>query len=208
MISAMKRREFITLIGGATVTWPLASRGQQAERVRRIGALMSLAEDDPEDRQRRAAFQQALRQLGWTEGEGGNLRIDYRWYGGDPARARVLAKELVELEPDLMVATATPALTALALQMRPLPIVFLAVSDPVGQGFVASLARPGGNATGFTFFEFPVVGKMLEVLKQIAPGAADLDHRATGDKDNDGSFAKRTRRVYLGVSMQRASARP
>ena len=164
----MTRRQLITLLGGAAATWPLAARAQQAERVRRIGVLMSLAEDDPEDRQRRAAFQQALRQLGWIEG--GNLRIDYRWYGGDLAPARALAKELVELEPDLIVATATPALTALALQMRPIPIVFVAVSDPVGQGFVASLARPGGNATGLTFFEFSVVGKMLEVLKQIAPG--------------------------------------
>jgi putative tryptophan/tyrosine transport system substrate-binding protein len=163
----VKRRQFITLLGGAAA-WPMAARGQ--ERVRRVGTLMSLAEDDPEDRQRRAAFQQALGQLGWTEG--GNLRIDYRWYGGDPARARALAKELVELEPDLIVATATPALTALALLMRPIPIVFVAVSDPVGQGFVASLARPGGNATGLTFFEFSVVGKMLEVLKQIAPGVS------------------------------------
>jgi putative ABC transport system substrate-binding protein len=171
--SQLKRREFITLVGGA-IAWPLAVRAQPRERVRRIGALMSLAEDDPEDRQRRAAFQQALRQLGWTEGEGGNLRIDYRWYGGDPARARALAKELVGLEPDLIVATATPALTALALQMRPIPIVFVAVSDPVGQGFVDSLARPGGNATGLTFFEFSVVGKMLEVLKQIAPGVSQV----------------------------------
>jgi putative ABC transport system substrate-binding protein len=166
----MKRRELIALLGGAAAAWPLSVRGQ--ERVRRVGALMSLAEDDPEDRQRRAAFQQALRQLGWTEG--GNLRIDYRWYAGDPARARALAKELVEVEPDLIVATATPALTGLALQMRPIPIVFVAVSDPVGQGFVASLARPGGNATGLTFFEFSVVGKMLEVLKQIAPGVSRI----------------------------------
>jgi putative ABC transport system substrate-binding protein len=156
----------ITLLGGAA-TWPLAARAQQGERMRRIGVLMSLAEDDPEDRQRRAAFQQALRELGWSD-----LRIDYRWYAGDPARARALAKELVELQPDLIVATATPALAALALQMRPIPIVFVAVSDPVGQGFVASLARPGGNATGLTFFEFSVAGKMLEALKQIAPAVS------------------------------------
>jgi putative ABC transport system substrate-binding protein len=164
----VRRRQFITLLGGAAAVWPLAARGQPRERMRRIGALMSLAEDDPEDHQRRAAFQQALRQLGWTEG--GNLSIEYRWYSGDLARARALAKELVELEPDLIVAGATPALTALALQIRAIPIVFVGVSDPVGQGFVTSLARPGGNATGLTFFEFSVVGKMLEVLKQIAPG--------------------------------------
>src|SRR5262249_25832899 len=167
----VKRRQFITLLGGAAA-WPLAARAQQPQRMRRIGALMSLAEDDPEDRQRRAAFQQGLRQLGWTEA--GNLSIEYRWYGGDLARARAMAKELVELEPDLIVANATPALTALALQMRTIPIVFVAVSDPVGQGFVASLARPGGNATGLTFFEFSVVGKMLEVLKEIAPGVARI----------------------------------
>jgi len=163
----IRRRDFITLLGGAAA-WPLAASAQQGERVRRIGVLMALAEDDADDRQRRAAFQQALRELGWNEG--GNLRIEYRWYGGDPERARGLAKELLDLKPDVIVATATPALTALALQMRTIPIVFVGVSDPVGQGFVASLARPGGNATGLTFFEFSVIGKMLEVLKQIAPG--------------------------------------
>jgi putative tryptophan/tyrosine transport system substrate-binding protein len=166
----LKRRELITLLGGAAAAWPLAARGQ--ERVRRVGALMSLAEDDPEDRQRRAAFQQALRQLGWTEG--GNLRIDYRWYGGDPARARALAKELVELEPDLIVATATPALTALALQMRPIPIVFVAVSDPVGQGFVASLARPGGNATGVSVYAARLGSKRLALLHEMVPSASPI----------------------------------
>jgi putative ABC transport system substrate-binding protein len=165
----MIRREFIRLIGGAA-TWPLVARAQQAERVRRVGVLMSLAEDDPEDRRRRGAFQQALRELGWNEG--GNLRVDYRWYAGDPARARVFAKELVDLQPDLVVATATAGVVALALQMRVIPIVFVAVSDPVGQGFVDSLARPGGNATGLTFFEFSVIGKMLDALKQIAPAVS------------------------------------
>jgi putative tryptophan/tyrosine transport system substrate-binding protein len=165
----MKRRDFIMLLGGAPA-WPLAAAAQQAERMRRIGVLMSLAEDDPEDRRRRAAFRQALQELGWNEG--GKLRIDYRWYGGDPARARVVAKELVDVQPDLVVATATAGLAALALQMRAIPIVFVAVSDPVGQGFVASLARPGGNATGLTFFEFSVIGKMLEALKQIAPAVS------------------------------------
>jgi putative ABC transport system substrate-binding protein len=165
----IRRREFITLLGGAAVAWPSAARAQ-TERMRRIGMLMSLAEDDSEDRPRRAAFQQSLRELGWSEG--GNLRIDYRWFGGDPVRARAMAKELVDLQPDLIVATATSGLTALALQMRAIPIVFVAVSDPVGQGFVESLARPGGNATGLTFFEFSVAGKMLETLKQIAPAVS------------------------------------
>jgi putative tryptophan/tyrosine transport system substrate-binding protein len=166
----MRRREFITLLGGAATGWPIAARAQHGGQMRRIGVLMSLAEHDPEDRRRRAAFQQALRELGWNEG--GNLRVDYRWYGGDPARARVLAKELVDLQPDLVVATATAGVAALALQMRVIPIVFVAVSDPVGQGFVDSLARPGGNATGLTFFEFSVIGKMLDALKQIAPAVS------------------------------------
>jgi putative ABC transport system substrate-binding protein len=183
----VRRREFITALGGAAA-WPLAARAQPKERVRRIAVLMSLAEDDPEDRRRRAAFQQALRQLGWTEG--GNLSIDYRWYRGDPGSARALAKELVELEPDLIVAMATPALTALALQMRPIPIVFVAVSDPVGQGFIASLARPGGNATGLTFFEFSVVGKMLEVLKQIAPGISRVALASNPDNLSDLPFLR------------------
>jgi putative ABC transport system substrate-binding protein len=165
----MRRREFIALLFGGTAACPLAARAQ-TQRMRRIGMLMSLAEDDPEDRPRRAAFQQAMRELGWSEG--GNLRIDYRWFGGDPVRARAMAKELVDLQPDLIVATATSGLAALALQMRAIPIVFVAVSDPVGQGFVASLARPGGNATGLTFFEFSVAGKMLETLKQIAPAVS------------------------------------
>jgi ABC-type uncharacterized transport system substrate-binding protein len=168
-VFGLRRRDFITLLGGAAA-WPLMARAQQSDRVRRVGVLMSLAEDDPEDRRRRAAFQQALRELGWNEG--GNLRIDYRWYGGDPVRARVLAKDLLDLQPDLVVATATAGVAGLALQMRAIPIVFVAVSDPVGQGFVASLARPGGNATGLTFFEFSVIGKMLDALKQIAPAVS------------------------------------
>jgi len=162
----MNRRAVIALLGGA-VAWPVAAGAQQAASGRRIGALMSLTEDDPEDRRRRAALQQALRQLGWNEG--GNLRIDYRWYGGELARARTLAQELIELKPDLIVATATPGMAAFAQQTRTLPVVFVAVSDPVGQNFVASLARPDTNATGLTFFEFSVTGKMLEALKQIAP---------------------------------------
>src|SRR5262245_3660780 len=134
----IRRREFIMLLRGPAAAWPLAARGQ--ERVRRVGALMSLAEDDPEDRQRRAAFHQALRQLGWTEGD--NLRIDYRWYGGDPARARALAKELVELEPDLIVATATPALTA-----RCAPSRSCSSRSPIRSGKASSAAWRGQAAT-------------------------------------------------------------
>src|SRR5262249_14740656 len=189
---------------GGAAAWPLAARAQPRERVRRIGALMSLAEDDPEDRQRRAAFQQALRELGWND-----LRIDYRWYAGDPARARALAKELVGLEPDLIVATATPALAALALQMRAIPIVFVAVSDPVGQGFVASLARPGGNATGLTFFEFSVAGKMLETLKQIAPAVSRVALAFNPDNLSNPPFLRAIEAAAhaLAVELTRAPMR-
>jgi putative tryptophan/tyrosine transport system substrate-binding protein len=203
----MKRREFITLVGGAAA-WPLGVRAQQGERIRRIGMLMSLAEDDPEDRQRRAAFQQALRQLGWTEG--GNLRIDYRWYGGDLATARALAKELVELEPDLIVATATPALTALALQMRPIPIVFVAVSDPVGQGFVASLARPGGNATGINFFNADITAKRLGLLHDLVPKATRIaalvnPGNASSDEAVQRDLPEAARAIGLQVELLNAS---
>ena len=139
----VRRREFFSLLGGAAAAWPLAARAQHPARVRRVGVLMSLAEDDPEDRRRRVAFQQALRELGWNEG--GNLRIDYRWYGGDPTRARVLAKDLVDLQPDLIVATATAGLTAFALQMRAIPIVFVAVSIRLGKAL--STAWRGRAAT-------------------------------------------------------------
>ena len=203
----MRRRQFITLLGGAAVAWPVAARAQQLERMRRIGVLMSLAEDDPEDRPRRAAFQQALRELGWSEG--GNLRIDYRWFGGDPVRARAMAKELVDLQPDLIVATATSGLAALALQMRAIPIVFVAVSDPVGQGFVASLARPGGNATGLTFFEFSVAGKMLETLKQIAPAVSRVALAFNPDNLSNPPFLRAIEAAAhaLAVELTRAPMR-
>lgn len=161
----MRRRE-LTVLGGAA--WPFAAWAQQPlDRIRHIGILLSLSKDDPVDARRREAFQQGLGQLGWIEGR--NISTEYRWYGGDPAHAQVMAKELVEQQPDLIVTTATPGLLATASQTHTIPIVFVAVSDPVGQGFVESLARPGGNATGLTFFEFPVASKMLGTLKEIAP---------------------------------------
>ena len=166
----MRRREFITLLGGAAAAWPLAARAQQPGEIRRIGALMPFAKDDREDQLRRAALQHSLQQLGWFEGR--NIHIEYRWFGGEPARARAMGRELLELKSELIVAAGTPGLAALAQETRTVPVVFVAVSDPVGQGFVASLARPGGNATGFTFLEFSVIGKLLEVLKQIAPSVA------------------------------------
>ena len=164
----MRRREFITLLGGAAATWPLAARAQQPERMRRIGVLMDSAADDPEATGRIAAFLQGLQQLGWTEGR--NLRIDIRWGGGDADHIRKHAAELAALAPNVILASGTATMGPLLQATRTVPIVFVNVADPVGAGFVDSLARPGGNATGFIQFEYGLSGKWLELLKQIAPG--------------------------------------
>ena len=162
----MNRRAFITLLGGAAV-WPLAARAQQGGRVRRIGVLMTLDADDPQSMARIAAFLQGLQQLGWTDGR--DVRIDYRWGAADADRIRKSAAELVAVAPDVILSVGTPGLTALQQITRTIPIVFVTVGDPVGAGFVASLARPGGNTTGFTVFEYSIGGKLLEVLKEITP---------------------------------------
>ncbi len=164
----MKRREVITLLGGAAAAWPLAARAQQGEPMRRIGVLMSTAADDPEGQARIAAFQQGLQQFGWTIGR--NVRIDSRWPTGDSERIRRYAAELVALSPDVILATGSAAVGPLLQATRTVPIVFVIVPDPVGAGFVDSLARPGGNATGFIQFEYGISGKWLELLKQIVPG--------------------------------------
>ncbi len=164
----MRRREFITLLGGAAAAWPLAARAQQPERMRRIGVLMSLAADDPEGQARIAAFLQGLQQLGWTDGR--NVRIDTRWGAGNADDIRKYAAELVALAPDVILATGSATVGPLLQATRTVPIVFAIVPDPVGAGFVDSLARPGGNATGFTTFEYGMSGKWLELLKEIAPG--------------------------------------
>jgi putative ABC transport system substrate-binding protein len=164
----MQRREFIALLGGALVTWSLAARAQVDERVRRIGVLMNLAENDAESAARIAAFLQGLRELGWTDGR--NVRIDTRWAAGDAERARRYAMELVALAPDVILAVSSVSLAAVQQVTRTMPIVFVNVGDPVGSGFVASLARPGGNTTGFTQFEYGISAKYLELLKEIAPG--------------------------------------
>jgi putative ABC transport system substrate-binding protein len=163
----MRRREFIGLLGGAAATWPLAARAQQGGPIRRIGVLMGWSESDPEYHSRIAALVQGLAQLGWTDGR--NMRIDVRWTNGDVERAGILAKELVALQPDVIVAGATPATAALQRETRTIPIVFTVVSDPVGSGFVASLPRPGGNITGFINIEAAMGGKWLELLKEVAP---------------------------------------
>jgi putative tryptophan/tyrosine transport system substrate-binding protein len=164
----IKRREFITLLGGAVAAWPLAARGQQGERVRRVGVLSTLPADDPEATARTDAFLQTLKELGWSEAR--NVRIDIRWGAGDSERIRKYVAELIALKPDVMLATGASSVGPLQRATRTVPIVFVQVTDPVGAGLVESLARPGGNATGFALFEYSTSGKWLELLKQIAPG--------------------------------------
>ena len=162
----MRRRAFISLLGGAAV-WPVVTRAQPSEGMRLIGVLMNRAADDPQGQARVATFKQALQQLGWTEGR--NVRIDTRWGADDVDRERGYAAELAALAPDIVLASGTLSVTALQHVSRNLPIVFVGVTDPVGAGFVDSLARPGGNVTGFMIYEYNLSGKWLELLKQIAP---------------------------------------
>jgi putative tryptophan/tyrosine transport system substrate-binding protein len=164
----MTRRKFIALLGGTAVAWPLAARTQQPDRVRRIGVFMSTAADDPESLARVGAFLQGLQEFGWTDGR--NARIEYRWGSGDAGRIRKHAAELVALAPDVILAQGSSTVGPLQQATRGVAIVFVIVPDPVGAGFVDSLARPGGNATGFLMFEFGISGKWVELLKQVAPG--------------------------------------
>jgi putative ABC transport system substrate-binding protein len=163
----MRRREFITLVGGA-VTWPLATHAQQGERMRRIGVLMPWDENDPEGKLRYSAFTQALVDLGWTDGR--NVRMDLRWAGGDVNRIRALAQELVGLQPDIILTSATAATVALQRETRTIPIVFASMGDPVALSIVAQLDRPSGNITGFANLEASLGAKWLELLSEIAPG--------------------------------------
>jgi putative tryptophan/tyrosine transport system substrate-binding protein len=168
----MRRREFITLLGGAAVAWPLMARAQQGQRVRHIGVLLPLAEDDPETQSRVKAFRHGLRDLDWVEGR--NIRIDYRFSALDPNQIRQSVAEMVSLAPDMIVANSTPVLAVLRQATSTIPIVFAVVNDPVGQGFVSSLARPGGNITGFSFIEFPMVGKWIGMLKDVSPDVSKV----------------------------------
>ena len=163
----MQRREFITLLCGVAVAWPRAARAQKADRVRRVGVIENRAADDPEGQVRLAVFLQGLQELGWTESR--NMRIDYRYAAAVPGLYRTYAAELVALAPDVILAAGSQSVAALLETTRTVPIVFVNVIDPVGAGFVASLARPGGNATGFTPFEYRTSGKLLELLNEIAP---------------------------------------
>src|SRR5262245_48740595 len=164
----MRRRKFITLLGGAAAAaWPLAARAQQNDRMRRIGVLMSLTADDPEGQPRLAAFRRGLQDLGWTEGR--NLQIDVRWGTGDAALHPKYAADLVALAPDVILAAAVPVVRALQQASRTVPIVFAQAVDPVGAGVVASLARPGASTTGFMSYDYSLSGKWLELLKDVAP---------------------------------------
>jgi putative ABC transport system substrate-binding protein len=167
MASDIGRRKFLATLGGAAAAWPLAAGAQQAERVRRIGVLTPFAADDVEGHARLTAFAQGLQQLGWTVGQ--NIRIDYRWGDDKADTMRKYAAELVALAPEVILANSSPAVSSLLQATRTIPIVFAVVADPVGAGFVESLARPGGNATGFTVYEYSIAGKWLELLKEIAP---------------------------------------
>ncbi len=167
----MRRREFIALLGGAAA-WPLAARAQQPDRMRRIAVLMNNAEDDPEGQARAVAFRQGLQALGWTEGK--NLRIDWHWTAGDIGRIRNEVTELAGRSPDIIVANGRVTLSEAVQAIRSTPIVFVLVNDPVGQGFISSLARPGGNVTGFTFFEYTMFGKSLELLKMVTPAVTHV----------------------------------
>ena len=167
-MSGIGRREFITLLGGAAATWPLAAHAQQPDRIRRIAVLAPLAEDDPEMTARLAGFRRGLEKRGWSEGR--NVRMDTRFAPDSSAdQAQVQAKELIALQPDVILAQATPLVTALQRESRLIPIVFASVADPIGSGFVASLPRPGGNITGVMLYEASVTGKWLAMLKEIAP---------------------------------------
>jgi putative ABC transport system substrate-binding protein len=163
----MRRRDFIKIIAGSTVAWPLDVRGQQSERLRKVGVLISTREDDAEGQARAALLRQGFRDLGWIENR--NISFDFRWIGGDATRAKTDAAELVSQKPDVIIANSTLSLAAVQKETSTIPIVFVVVGDPIGQGFVSSLAHPGGNITGFSAFEFAISGKWLELIKEIAP---------------------------------------
>ena len=164
----MRRRDFVTLIGGVAAAWPLAARAQQTDQVRRIGVLMNFSSSDPEGKALLAEFTRHLAELGWTEGR--NVRIDARWGGSNVDLMRTLAKELVGLQPDVLLATSTPTTAVLARETQTIPIVFKFVADPIGSRFIANLSHPGGNITGFSMIEASMASKSLELLREVAPG--------------------------------------
>jgi putative ABC transport system substrate-binding protein len=210
----MKRRQFLALFGGAAVCslawplvasihWPLGARAQQAQRVRRIGVLMGLKADDPEGQARLAAFAQGLQQAGWAVGQ--NVRIEYYWGGGDAELMRKQAAELVARAPDVITAHSSAAVAPLLQQTRTIPIVFTLVADPVGAGYINSLARPGGNVTGFTNFEYSIGGKWLDLLKEIAPNVTRVAVlRESFVASGPGQFGA----IQAAAQLQRLELRP
>src|SRR5262249_18141273 len=198
----MKRRTFITLLGGAAAAWPFAARAQQSGRMRRIGVLMTYPADDPAGQARLLAFAQELAQSGWTDGR--NVRIDVRWGGVDPERIRSYAAELIALAPDVIVATGSSAVGSLLQVTRAVPIVFVQVAEPVGGGFVETLSRPGGNGTGFMLYEYGIGTKWLELLKEIAPGVKRVAFLQTpGIPSGPGQFgAMQGSATSLGVEVR------
>src|SRR3974390_1484547 len=198
----MKRREFITLIGGAVAAWPLAASAQQPERMRRIGVLMALPANDAEGQARVAAFLQGLQELGWSVGR--NVIVDTRWSSGNSAGTRKYATEMGALAPDVILAYSSNAVATLLQMTSTVPIVFAVVADPVGAGYVDSLARPGGNITGFTVFEYSTSGKWLQLLKEIAPGVTRVAvFRDPSTATGPGEFAAiQTVAPSLGVELR------
>jgi len=196
----MRRRGFITVLAGAAI-WPLAGHPQQPERMRRIGVLMLWSENDPFSQKSRNAFEQGLVRSGWIEGK--NVRIDYRFAAGDPALFKTYAAELVGLMPDALLASTTPGVAALRQQTGTIPIVFVLVADPVGQGFVQTLARPGGNVTGFTSFDTPLMGKWLQLLKEVAPNLTRVAAIFNPDTTPYGFFTRDVKAAdtSLGVTV-------
>jgi putative tryptophan/tyrosine transport system substrate-binding protein len=197
-----RRRQFITLLGGAAAAWPLAARAQQRERMRRIGVLLTYAADDPIGQARLLALAQELAQSGWTNGR--NVRMDLRWGATDPERIRSYAAELIALAPDVIVATGSAAVGSLLQATRAIPIVFVQVAEPVGGGFVETLPRPGGNATGFMLYEYGIGTKWLELLKEIAPGVTRVAFlQAPGLPSGPGQFgAMQGSAPSLGVEVR------
>jgi putative ABC transport system substrate-binding protein len=206
----VRRRDFITLLGGALTSRPIPANAQPSARVRTVGVLMGLA-DDAEAHSRSMAFERGLEREGWSLGQ--TLRIEYRYAEGDAARMQAFAKELVELKPDCIVGHSTPVVTALKHATRTIPIVFVSVSDPIGSGFIASMARPGGNITGFTILNASIAGKYVSLLKEIVPQLARIALMYNPDSvpDSGTFFFRRVhggRGAIQGTADHRGSARP
>ncbi len=203
----MRRREFMALLGGAAVAWPLGVRAQQPDRVRRIGVLMGRIASDPEGQKQAAVLQRGLEELGWLSRR--NVEIDYRWQTDDASQRQAFAKDLVELKPDILVVNSTPALAAAQQAAGTIPIVFVAVADPVAQGFVQTLARPGGNITGFAAEEPSMGAKWVELLKDIAPRVGPITVIFNPNSAPYASmFLPSTRPLHWNSSFRRFSARP